>query len=401
MSDLPAGDGRRSKAVLLLAGFGAAGIAVFILVFIASLHRSPGLGGLLSGVFLGLFAALLVAVVGAWMAMALVTPKAAAPAAPANMAQIENSLAPVLTELETTRVDMVRQVKAREVSRIPLGAGAGLAFWIFTQFGKDPSGIFDLFLYAGAGGFGGYVWASHKLSERYRHLYKERVMPLLAAQFGALSYRPAIMPDMGALHDEHIFRHYDNVIAEDELFGTYRGLAISIVELRLTEESGKNRRTVFDGLLTRIDLPRHLVGTIAVISDDGVFGNLRDRLQAHGRERIRLEDPRFEQIYEVYGTDQIAARALLTPAFMERFLALDALSGFERPLALAQDNRLLIALPKGGGGRLFEPPSYREPAANRDALAKLYHDIRTVLDTADAVIGLDQAARTVASPPSP
>ncbi|WP_164096624.1 hypothetical protein, partial [Serratia marcescens] len=82
-----------------------------------------GLSGLLSGVFLGLFAALLVAGVGAWMAMALVTPKAAPPAEPANMAQIEGSLAPVLAALEATRVDMVRQIKAREVSRIPLGAG--------------------------------------------------------------------------------------------------------------------------------------------------------------------------------------------------------------------------------------------------------------------------------------
>lgn len=399
MSETSAADGRRSKAALLLAGFGVAAVAMFLLVLVASLRRAPGLSGLLSGVFLGLFAALLVAGIGAWMAMAIVTPKTVLPAEPANMAQIEGSLAPVLAALEATRVDMVRQIKARQVSRIPLGAGAGLLFWIFTQFGKDPSSIFDLFLFVGAGGFGGHVWASYKLSERYRRLYKERVLPQLAAQFGALSYRPAVMPDMGVLQEQYIFRDYDRVVAEDELFGTYRGLALSIVDLRLTKEAGESRQTIFDGLLTRIDLPRPLKGTTAVVADEGLFGNFRARMGAHGRERVRIEDPRFEQVYEVYGTDQIASRALLTPAFMERFLALNSLLGFGRPLALAQDNRLLIALPRAGAGRLFEPPNYREPAANRDALSKLYHDIRTVLDAADAVIDLDQAARAVALPP--
>jgi len=105
----------------------------------------------------------------------------------------------------------------------------------------------------------------------------------------------------------------------------------------------------------------------------------------------------FEKAYEVYGTDQVASRALLTPAFMERFLALGQRSGFQQPLALAQDNKLTIALPKAGGGNLFEPPGLRQPAASRQALLKLYGDIQAVLTAADAVIDLDQFSR--ASPP--
>lgn len=390
-------DGRRSQAAFLFKGFGAVAVVVFILVVIASVHRSPGWDGLLSGIVLGLFVALLVAAGGAWTAMALVTPKAAPPAEPANMAQIEASVAPVLAELEATRIDVARQVKTRAVSRVPLGVGAGLLFWIFTRFGKEPSGVYDLILFTGASGFAGYVWASNKLSERYRNLYKQRVLPLLAAQFGAISYRPAVVLDMGALHDERIFPDYDSVTAEDELFGTYRGLAVNIVELRLTEGSGDNRRTSFDGLLTRIELPRKLSGTTAIVADKGTVGNVRERIGMRGRERVHLEDPRFEAVYEVYGTDQIAARALLTPAFMERLLALAARSGYGRPLALAQDNRLLLALPKDGSGRLFEPPGYRQPAASRDVLIKLYDDIRAVLDAIDAVIDLDQGARAVAA----
>jgi hypothetical protein len=378
----------------------AAALAVFIIVIVASIHRSPGLGGLLSGVFTGLFAALLVAGGGAWLAIAMAAPKATAIVDSTDIGEAD-TLAPVLAELEATRVDVVRQVNARAIGRIPLCAGGGLLFWILTQFGKDPSGAFDLLIFVGMGGLAGYAWAANTLSERYRRLYKDRVLPLLAAQFGALSYRQAIVPDLGTLHGEGIFEDFDRVIAEDEIFGTYRGLAVSIIELSLTKESGDTRRTVFNGLLTQIDLPRRLNGTTAVIADGGMFGNFRDRLGARGRERVRIEDPRFEKAYEVYGTDQISARALLTPAFIERFLALGSLPSFAKPLAFARDNRLLIALPKGALGTLFRSPGYRKPAASREALLGLHHDIRTVLDAADAVIGLDQMSRSVASHSAP
>ncbi|WP_419807810.1 hypothetical protein [Sphingomonas sp.] len=50
------------------------------------------------------------------------------------------------------------------------------------------------------------------------------------------------------------------------------------------------------------------------------------------------------------------ARALLAPALMGRFLTLGGRSGFVRPVALAEDNRLTIALPPSRYGDMFEPP---------------------------------------------
>ncbi len=66
---------------------------------------------------------------------------------------------------------------------------------------------------------------------------------------------------------------------------------------------------------------------------------------------------------------------------------------FGAPAALVQDNQLLMALGSSSGRDLFEPPSYLQPAAARDAVARLHDDIEAVLRAADAVIDLDQAAR--------
>ena len=145
---------------------------------------------------------------------------------------------------------------------------------------------------------------------------------------------------------------------------------------------------MFDGLLVDLVLPRSLTGTTAVIADEGLWGNLEARWRSDRLQRVRLEDPTFEARYEVYSTDQIEARALLTPAFMERFTALAALSGFALPGAWAEGNRLVTALPKLKPVDLFEPPVYWKPAGGK-ALVALSQDIEAVLKMADAVIDLD------------
>ncbi|MDZ4371237.1 MAG: DUF3137 domain-containing protein, partial [Phenylobacterium sp.] len=178
-----------------------------------------------------------------------------------------------------------------------------------------------------------------------------------------------------------------------EIHGDYRGLPLSIIELKLVRGSGKNRRTIFNGLTATVTLPRGLSGVTVVAPDRGLLGNLAERLRGGPCEPVRLEDPDFEKAYEVYATDQISARALLTPAFMARFMALAGSGRFGAPAALVQDNRLIMALASSSGRNLFEPPSYRKPAAGREALTQLHQDIEAVLRAADAIIDLDQAAR--------
>lgn len=391
----------RSAARVALFGGLLIGLAVFLAVVIASIRRSPSVEGLLSGTFTGLFAGLLVAGAGAWGAMALMTPgQAKAQIDTQKGDDLEQLLAPTLSQLETTRAETLHQVNQRLISRIPICVAIGIGGWIFSQFGRSPGTVFNLLEFGGFGALVGWYWASHRLSEQYRQLYKDRVLPQLAAQFGSLSYRPAVAPDMTLLRQQDIFREFDRVIAEDEIYGIYRGMALNIVELKLTYGSGKQRRVEFDGLLTQVELPRKLSGVTAVIADNGTLGNLEDRFHCAGREHVRVEDPTFEKVYEVYSTDQVAARALLTPAFMERFLALGERGGYERPLALAQANRLTIALPKANGRNLFEPPSYRQPAASRAALLALYGDIQAVLLAAKAVINLDQFSRAAQLSPS-
>jgi hypothetical protein len=369
----------------------------FLAIVSSSISHTPGVAGWLGGILGGGFVGLLVAGAGAWAAMALIAKPAASAPPPGREPVIGGTLEHTLAELEATRLRTRQQIGARQRLFIPLCAAAGLILGLVSLMSGGEDGIFDLLKFTAGGAGVGWFWATHKLSEAYRRLYKERVLPQLAAQFGALTYRQAA-PDLDTLRRHRLFDEFDGWTCEDEIMGDYRGLALSIVEVKLTHGSGKEQRTVFNGLLTAVTLPRDLTGTTVVLPDRGMFGNLRDRLAGAGVERVVLEDPVFEKAYEIYGTDQISARALLTPAFMERFRKLAESGRFGAPIALAQDARLLLAQPKGSVGDLFEPPGYRQPAAGREALSALSADIEHVLAVADAVIDLDYAARAQAAP---
>jgi hypothetical protein len=381
--------GRPGAARLALAVGGGAGLLLFITVVVAGIRK----GQILTGIASGLFAGLLVAVAAAWFAMRLARPPAPPlPLDEAKAARVTAGLGPVLGELESIRQATVAQINARATWRVPVGVLIGVGLWLLPDDSGEGHGLFDLLVMIGISGFAGYIWAASKLGTRYRLLYKQRVLPLLAAQFGDLSWRQAVLPDLAAMRDAGIFPDYQSAIAEDELHGTHRNLETSIIELRLESHSGDDTRVHFNGLLVSITLPRGLVGSTAIIASEGMVGRLRGWLGREGRERVHLEDPKFDAIYEVWSTDQIAARALLTPAFMERLLALPGQHRFGRPFAITSGNEMTMTIPRAGGA-LFEPPSYSQPAASRDRLVALYDDIAAVLAVADAVIGLDYAAK--------
>ena len=396
--------GRQRQARIILRSCGVAAAIIFFAVLIARIHQTPGAEGIFAGFCLGLFAALLVGACGAWTALSLTGPKNTSSIDTKTADELVAALRPVLAELEAARLGVVRQVNTRAMTRVPLGAAAGFGLWCLEQMSGRPDRdgvagvVWNAVCLVGVGAMAGYYSAVRDSSVAYAHLYLGRVLPLLAARFGDLSFRSPAQLDLRALNSERLFDDYDSAVAGNEFFGVHRGLPISIATLLLTSGSGKERRVSFEGLLVEVTLPRGLKGTTAVIAGTGAFEQLRHWLKTSNRQHVALEDPRFASVYEVWSTDQIAARALLTPALMERLLALggSAANIDGRPLVVARDNRLTLVIPRYGRDH-FRAPGFRKAADSRASLIALYDQIAVVLAVADAVIDLDSAARAVAA----
>jgi hypothetical protein len=135
--------------------------------------------------------------------------------------------------------------------------------------------------------------------------------------------------------------HPEDKTFKDFFTGRRGPVDFALCEATLTQGSGKNRRTVFSGQLFCLSSPRRLTATTVCLRNTGWFKTFEC---PQGLKAVGLEDPRFNQHFAVFGSDQVEAREILTPPFMEQLDELEtAYAGGHIRCAFDQA-QLLIAL---------------------------------------------------------
>lgn len=370
--------------VVFIAFLGLAAIA-WIGIAVSANARMPGIVGMITAIFGGFFLAVLIAAIGGWIALKLSEPYATTRPSPLMADGLGSEMSAILSDLESERQEAIRQVKERSAWRMPACAAVGLCIWTLLALAGAPGGAVDFVVVMLLGAIAGYVWSSREQAREHAAFYTGRILPRLAASFGEITWRPAVMPDFNKLREEQVFRTYVSASAGAELAGTYRGLAVHIVELKLDAPGdGKKTESAFDGLLIDIGL-KHDAGAAVLAGADGdAFGNFSGRMTANAHPRVTLDDPEFERVYQIHSPDTAAARTLLHPALRQALLRLARLQDFSAPALMASGRRLVIAAPKVAPASLFAAPPYAQADAGRDALLALHADIAAVLAVADA-----------------
>lgn len=319
---------------------------------------------------------------------------------------IWGEMEPWLAGLETRRQAAVRRLVTGSILAtlaagvvIILGFAAGIPF-PFTMMG----GVIT--------GFGGVAIAAEPFNTLRREV-KLGLNDRLADAF-SLRYLPA--PSSPVRFDS--FRSHGLIPSsskqsfEDHFSGEAHGAEFELYEAELKQRRRSNKRTyyvtVFRGVLIRIAFPRTIEGVTLLSRDQGIFNAISGLgRSANGRklERIGLVDPKFERIFEVYGTDQVMARYLMTPTFMERVLELEtALKGknvrgvFDEGLADGfGKGELLLAAETGN---LFEPGSLFKPLNVRARVETLYRDFELIDQIIALVLAPPEKPEWMASPPA-
>ena len=91
---------------------------------------------------------------------------------------------------------------------------------------------------------------------------------------------------------------------------------------------------VYDGWFFQFDYSKKIEGT-TIVAREQVMQSLLGRRGA-GMELVKLEDPYFEDYFAVYSDDQIAARYLLTPQFIENYMIVAQNIGYHLQLVFHQ-----------------------------------------------------------------
>ena len=147
--------------------------------------------------------------------------------------------------------------------------------------------------------------------------------------------------------------------------------------------SGKHTswHTIFKGLFFIGDFNKHFHGRTYVYSENnpqlGFFTKMFSSF-AWNLEKVNLESPEFENRFVVYSSDQVEARYILTPSFMERLVKLQEMMGDETSYSFV-DTNVYVAVPISDS--LFEPSVF---SANKyDKLGDYYNTVHIIFDIID------------------
>lgn len=221
---------------------------------------------------------------------------------------------------------------------------------------------------------------------------KGNVMPEFIKYFGDFSYHYQQYLDDFTLRKSKLFKDYNRHSGDDFFNGEYRGVGIAVSEEDLKYHTYNGKRsstsTVFKGIVILLEMNKNFSGQTIVLKDWGIFnafhklGNLKTKLQ-----RIVLEDSVFEKQFEVYGTDQLEARYLLTTAFMERMLKVrDAYKSNKIQFSFF-DNKLLIAI--NTNKNMFESTSIFRSTTDRKLIDQTFEQIVSIMAVID-ILKLDR-----------
>ena len=241
--------------------------------------------------------------------------------------RFRTSVQPGLVGREADREAAVKKQRTFIIIGVLIGLMIGVGGFFL---GEDvwPFGIF-----VGIAALGGmWAWGGMALTKLAKETKLMLIEPV-SSEFG-MGYQL----DPGQPQDIYTFRSlglvpgWDRAKYEDQLTGSRNDTPFEFFEAHLeekrttTDSKGRTRTTwvtVFRGQCLIVKFHKQFNGVTKVYRDMGMLNWFAKLGQMGKGEKVKLEDVVFEKSFEVFSTDQVEARFILTPDFMERLLGLE------------------------------------------------------------------------------
>jgi len=257
------------------------------------------------------------------------------------------------------------------------------SFVLFRRFNNTE------FLFWGVGlsfmgGFGLYAYLMRKVQAQTKNVLVGEVAKFLGWEFSSAATAPAAFE---AYKNYKMVPGFSRASFEDRLFGQGHGAHFSMVEAHLEKKGDKSYHTVFRGFLLEIDFHQSFHSTTLVLRDRGLF----NRKQFKGLKRVGMASPKWEKMFEAYGTDQVEARVKLDPAFMEKLMELEESVDGKKIRFGFFDNRLHVICETKNR---YEPGSMLKPLTDPARMQKIIDEVDALYGVIDAVVKRPQSRVT-------
>jgi len=251
--------------------------------------------------------------------------------------------------------------KEKAASRWTWGAALMMPVLAFLWFG--PQLPADLMLIIVLGGIGLVGFWGYRPIAAAKKAIKVGINSAIAASFGvAYAHEATPGPEFEAARIYELVPGFDRSQFEDRWFGDIEGHAFNLYEVHLEDRqgSGKNERwvTVFRGVIIEMGFGRAFHST-TLLQRAGRhrkwlgLGGASDHVSfdGHRLDRVDHVHPAFGEVFALYSDDQVDARVLVHPTYVEHLLQLESAFAAKELRALFAHGAVIIAVE---GDNLFE-----------------------------------------------
>ena len=201
-------------------------------------------------------------------------------------------------------------------------------------------------------------------------------MPTVCSCFGNMKWTCEKYSGGKVFSSSCVIPEYESEEYDDIFYGSYKDVGIEIVEPEYDVGSGKNRRTVFDGVIIKLNMNKNFTSH-TVVKPNSLM-HISPNSELHHTE---LEDPEFNKKFDVYTNDDVDARYLLTPTFMERLKKMKTAFSASSVSCAFYGDLLIIAMPTNKD--IFSICSLIKPVDDNRQYFRMYEEIVSIIKLID------------------
>lgn len=254
---------------------------------------------------------------------------------------LAQKLAPTLQVLENKRKELLRKGRSEGLIYAAIFLVVGVIALLILKlegiFGPIVIVVISVIIF---------ITCINNKSKIFSSFYKEEVVDEIIHAFCPnATYSPNNGVSEELFRNSGLFTSPDRYHAEDLIEGCLDKTSFICSEVHAEERRARSTKNgvqyyweyIFKGFLFIADFHKEFQGETTVLRDS--FFKIK-----MGASRVKMENPDFEKVFDVFSTNQIEARYLITPSMMERMLKLD--SNFKKGVTISfRNSMILVAIP--------------------------------------------------------
>lgn len=276
-------------------------------------------------------------------------------------------ISPGLSKYESERLRQFGYTRAVKIAALII-----ILVLVFLTKQIDIGLILFICCIAGAVCFG--------LKKKFENEIKQKIMPYVCKCLVDLKWKYAQCSFEQLLCKSGIIDRYNRVSYDDSFTGIYKDINYEICETSFYYKTGTGKnsstRTVFKGVMIKLDMNKSFTGNTVIRPD-----TLKHASPAANLKHTTLEDVVFEKKFDVFTDDEVEARYLITPSFMERLNNMKTAFSADRVSCAFYDKYLLVGLHTSKD--LFSLCSLIKPVNDSKQFFTMFEEILSIIKLID------------------